>query len=337
MHRWQLPLLTFAAFLVGAVVVHATGRWLIGAFDSSPSDWLCVLVAALAGLAARSTTTLAAPGRPTLGLIPVFFSVALFAREMMDLPKVGVSDAQIPHFFGWALHEASPLALLGLVAMGRRPMLVAGAATAVLLAYWSIAPMPYLPVLAFLGARDLSALDRTTPPWHQLALYGVGALGMFIVLLLTFDLAATVAHESIVQPWGVDGPSWGFRADAAPLRWLRIASEVGLLASCAAHIRGRTWGVLGIMLFMVTLFFGLAAASRLPEWSAGCFSRPYPLAKDPLLLPFMFTAYLAVAPWLGPILRVLLYDLPEPHDVALGSLHRPSANITHAKGPRKTT
>lgn len=260
-----------------------------------------VLVCGVAGLAARGSR---ASWRTHIASM-----VAVFAVGWLTLPfcEEVIEYAFGPwfHTLGCFVANLAPLFVLGGLALSRRPRVgfVLGFAVVMASVGWRL-PHAYLAISLFLVARDIGR-DTQTPTRQHFALLGVGLLAGSFTAGLSFDLAATLAYGEGFTRWD---RAVGYIGDAPLSRWVRMATEAALVASCFAYSRGRTWGVLALSVLMPFLLVQLVLlfvdGGHLPRWSSGgCFGESHPfehVEHIPVAL------LLAFAPWVYPIVGVLV-------------------------------
>ena len=276
------------------------------ASDVSAHMWLAAFAAACAGFAARRSIP-ASPWRFALHSFPVVLALGFFAFDVYD----SVADArEYEATYGYqgfsyewrllvrAMLRASPtLVLIGFVIAARRQTLcLLGAAT--ICCRYGYNVWETLPLLAFLGVRDFATSESETPVRQHAALYAVGALAALYAMALIFDLAATCRLFFPVEEF----TAMDFHVDSAAQRWTRIGAEVGLLFSCIAHFRGRTWGVIGLVVIAVPIAIQVCGED-LPFWSRGCMGSAHPLWE----MRFFWASLTlgATLPWARPMLKAL--------------------------------
>lgn len=207
---------------------------------------------------------------------------------------------------GWLSVGYLPLIFLASIAHRRAPTFVLGFLLAAL-AFCQFGNLRALLALGtFLLARDF---DRVSLKRQSMTLLGTGLMAGFLVFSLSFDLAATFEYDpnyAIGFEYSFDRPR-GFIGDAPIQRWTRMLTEALLIVACFAHLRGRTWGVLGLACLLPVLAVQIRATGiEYPFYSGlglGCFSARHPL-RDTVLEKSI--ALLAIGPWLWPMLHSLL-------------------------------
>ncbi|MFT5357820.1 MAG: hypothetical protein ACI9KE_005057 [Polyangiales bacterium] len=290
----QVLLLAVSAWLVSQ-------SWGCAQLESSAPTWGGVLLCGLAGLGARGSR----PWRTRVALTIAFTAIACLTLPWCHQVVLRSRASPWFHTLGDLFVGLAPLMVFGGFVVSRHPRfgLVLGFSLALACGAWR-PHQAHLGAAVFLLARDLGKYDAQTPTRQHFALVGVGLLAGTFVAALAFDLAATLAYGEHFTRYGHRA---GYLGDAPLSRWMRMATEVALIASCFAYSRGRTWGVLGLLVVLPFLLFQLVvfftSGGHLPHWSSGgCFRDSH---------PFDHTEYtpaallLAITPWYIPILRAL--------------------------------
>lgn len=242
-----------------------------------------VLIAGLAGLAVRFT----APGR----LRAVLTGIGVVAALMPMVETFG-AESELIEVLDYLITLIPWLLLASLAVSPRRRLSFA-------LGFLVVVGPPYLPLAAFLVARDVGRSDFKTPSRQHFALIGTGLLAGVFAYALAFDLGATLTYDTLGMP------AWGTRhLDATFPRWMRMATETGIVASCFAQSRGRTWGLVGLLVLLPAFYLQLTLAEwDLPYWSSGCVGGGHPFWRQ---IEYLWITLVATGPWLWPVLRSLL-------------------------------
>lgn len=165
---------------------------------------------------------------------------------------------------------------------------------------WYVDSGPALLVLGYLVGLSLIAPRPDADARLNTSLLGAGALAVLLGSGIAFDVVAAL-RASFVEPSSmsrayVDGP----------LTYVpRLVLEGSLLAACLAVARGRTWGLMAVLLasplLVVLLRFDL------PAVGGGCISWGHPLENDWLWpnWPLFVAVALLVVPWVRPLLRTI--------------------------------
>lgn len=255
---------------------------------------LQLLFAALMGVAVGRTKATALR-RPSMVALAIVAFVLMPSQMSWERPP--------SETLAWLRVGYLPLVFLAFVSRERAPTFVLG----FLLAGLALADLwnQHLLFAVFLLARDFNHLSDMAER-QAVALLGTGLITGFLVLSLSFDLAATFEYDpsyAIGFEHGFDR-THGFVGDAPIPRWTRMLTEALLIVACLAHLRGRTWGVLGLACLLPVLAYQIRVGIEYPFYSGIgiCFSARHPL-RDTVLEKSV--ALLAIGPWLWPMLRSL--------------------------------
>ncbi|MFK8004080.1 MAG: hypothetical protein AB8H86_31230 [Polyangiales bacterium] len=258
---------------------------------------LQLLFAALMGVAVGRTKATALR-RPSMVALAIVAFVLMPSQMSWELPR--------RETLAWLSIGYLPLVFLAFVSRERAPTFVLG----FLLAGLSLADLwnQHLLFAVFLLARDFNHL-REMAERQAVALLGTGLIAGFLVLSLSFDLAASFEYDpnyAVGFEYGFfESRPHGFVGDAPIPRWTRMLTEALLIVACLAHLRGRTWGVLGLACLLPVLAYQIRSVGIQYPFYSGigiCFSARHPL-RDTVLEKSV--ALLAIGPWLWPMLRSL--------------------------------
>lgn len=191
---------------------------------------------------------------------------------------------------------------------------VVGASVAALVTARVVEPGPTMVVLAFALARHAVAQpDPQLSLRQRPVLIALGAVACLVALGPPFDVAAILQpaearHADSPHLWvNVDEP-WSFA--------LRFALELGFIAAAWAFAKGRTWGLIALIVSAPLLLAALAFdvfTHRLPAWGTGCMVFTHPLELGSWFV--LLGSAIAVGPWLFALGRGLsaLRTPRDPH------------------------
>ena len=269
--------------------------WFLAAPDAArPLSWV-PLLPICAGLALGFSARIGRARASTLvqgavtGAVAVVVCVepALASVNVLDEPLLPRAHAVL------IIHQASfvPLALL---ALGLRPQAVTFAYGATALGLLFHQPGA-LAALVFLMARDTGEWAPGFSLRQALSLLGSGVLAHIFMASLSFD---GMTHAARSLPLG---PADTRYVDAPTFLVLRVSLELFFLLATLAHARGRTWGVLALLLLapwvpVATYFY------ELPWVTSGCMHLPHPLDYATL---YCCAWAVAVVPWIFPVARAM--------------------------------
>lgn len=295
-------LVRIAPVATGAVAValcwNMASRW-------GDETWL-VAGSAGAGLGLLSRA-FRAQGRLRAARLPLI-AVATLATAMtlsviVNTARPAFEDGRTYWGLGAAVAMASglPVALAALAMRRRSAGFAIGMGIVAVLGSAGVVTAGALAVVAFLFARDAGALVSGVPARQSIAVVGAGALAILLSYGIAFDLALDLAAAE-----NIDRRPLYIASENALVHWTRIAFEVFGVAACFAHARGRSWGVVGLVVFAIAAIPYLAFV-ELPSWGTGCVAYRHPL-DGPLI---WFPLLVALVPWAKPVWRALRHgDLP---------------------------